>query len=59
MVTTSPEKDFGKELRMTNVSHANIDSTLHFHKIGNASLFTKFLFTILCPLTPPPSQPAK
>ena len=28
-------------------------------KLGNASLFTKFLFTIFAPLKPPPSQPAK
>ena len=28
-------------------------------KIGDASLFTKFLFTIFAPLNPPPSQPAK
>ena len=27
--------------------------------IGNARLFTKFLFTIFVPLAPPPSQPAK
>ena len=27
--------------------------------LGNASLFTKFLFTVFAPLTPPPSQPAK
>ena len=27
--------------------------------LANASLFTKFLFTILVPLDPPPSQPAK
>ena len=25
-------------------------------EIGNASLFTKFLFTILVPLSPPPNQ---
>ena len=28
-------------------------------QIGNASLFTKVLFTIFVPLDPPPSQPAK
>ena len=28
-------------------------------KIRNASLFTKYLFTIFAPLNPPPSQPAK
>ena len=27
--------------------------------LGNASLFTKFLFTIFVTLNPPPSQPAK
>ena len=28
-------------------------------KLGNARLFTKFLFTIFAPINPPPSQPAK
>ena len=29
------------------------------YKLGNACLFTNFVFTIFVPLKPPPSQPAK